>query len=298
MMYKKNLHPPPDQLTLKFPPAILSSLILGLLTFLYAPLLWYWYDGWLHKNISIEHEYFSQGIIGLPYAVQLCWFNRGQWQKLPDRPHPLGVLLLLLGGIAYQSGQADLVNLSFPTILTGLCLWLKSIPGLQIQGFSLLLVWLATPNQIPYLITPYFLPLQTSIAHATALILNPFGLNIKVDQIYLYIGENLIEANPHASSLKMVFTSLYLALMLLYWRQRKLPPTQTTILFLTMTIILSIIANIIRNIFLIFFYAMNDELAFDWLNQGWGGELYSALILSTLVPILMRIEKLEKVDDR
>ncbi|MCY7278239.1 MAG: cyanoexosortase B, partial [Phormidesmis sp. CAN_BIN44] len=41
-----------------------NAALMGLLTLLYAPLLLHWVDGWLRKNISIEHEYFSHGIIG------------------------------------------------------------------------------------------------------------------------------------------------------------------------------------------------------------------------------------------
>ena len=43
-----------------------NYLIIALLAIIYAPLLGHWYDGWLNKSISIEHEYFSHGIIGFP----------------------------------------------------------------------------------------------------------------------------------------------------------------------------------------------------------------------------------------
>ena len=56
-----------------------------LLALLYAPLLLHWVDGWLHKSISTEHEYFSHGLIGLPFAAYLVWQNRQSWQALPHR---------------------------------------------------------------------------------------------------------------------------------------------------------------------------------------------------------------------
>jgi len=40
---------------------------------LYGPLLWHWVDGWVSKSISIQHEYFSHGILGIPLAFKLVW---------------------------------------------------------------------------------------------------------------------------------------------------------------------------------------------------------------------------------
>lgn len=96
---------------------LLNGAIIAMLVILYTPLLLHWCDGWLHKTISIEHEYFSHGLIGLPFAAYIAWTNRKQWRQLPDATHPLGVALLALGAIAYLSGQTELVNLSFPRSL-------------------------------------------------------------------------------------------------------------------------------------------------------------------------------------
>lgn len=128
---------------------LFSWLMLGLLAILYGPILGYWYDGWLNKSISIEHEYFSHGLIGLPYAAYLVWQQRKQWQRLPDTSHPLGLSLLVFGGILYLTGLAQWVYLSLPLVLIGMSLWLKGVPGLKLQWFPLLLIFLATPNQIP-----------------------------------------------------------------------------------------------------------------------------------------------------
>ncbi|MDY7016216.1 MAG: archaeosortase/exosortase family protein, partial [Cyanobacteriota bacterium] len=145
------------QIQQKLPPIVqqnVLNLALGLLfVALYAPLLWHWSDGWINKSISIEHEYFSHGLIGLPFAAYLVWENHKKWERLRDRANPFGAFLLGLGAVFYTTGVTEWVNLSFPLILTGLCLWLKGIEGLKLQKFPLLFVWLATPNAIPYLIT-------------------------------------------------------------------------------------------------------------------------------------------------
>ena len=268
---------------------LLGGAILALLALLYTPLLVHWYDGWLHKNISTEHEYFSHGLIGLPFAAYLSWDQRRLWQRLPDMAHPLGVILMLLGGVFYLSGIADWVNLSLSTVLAGLCLWLKGIPGFRLQAFPLLLVFLATPTAVPYLIAPYTLPLQSFIAGTAGFILNQFGMNVTVEQINLYVGGRIVEVAPYCAGLKMLFTSLYVGLMLLYWTGA-IASRLKTMIFLVSAVITSISANILRNTLLTFFHGTGQEQAFECLHAGWGGDIYSTCMLGLLVLILNRIE--------
>jgi cyanoexosortase B len=264
--------------------------ILGVLALLYAPILLHWLDGWLNKTISTEHEYFSHGIIGIPFAAYLSWINRKKWQRLPDGNHPLGVALLIMGGIFYLSGVTEWVNLSFPAILTGLCLWLKGIPGFKLQGFPLLLVFLATPTALPYLIAPYTLPLQSFIAGTAGFILSQFGMEVAVDGTNIFVGGRIVEVAPYCAGLKMLFTTLYVCLMLLYWTGA-LSSRRTTIWFLSTAVVLSISANIIRNTLLSFFHGTGQHAAFEWLHDSWGGDLYSAIMLLLLVPILNRFDR-------
>ncbi len=264
---------------------LLNLAILGVLLLLYAPILLHWFDGWLHKNISTEHEYFSHGIIGLPFAAYLAWMNRKKWTRLPDNIHPLSAVFLLLGTVFYLSGVTEWVNLSLPVILAGLCLWFKGIAGLRSQGFPLLLVFLATPTAVPYLIAPYTLPLQSFIAGTAGFILNQFGMDVTVDEINLYVGGRIVEVAPYCAGLKMLFTTLYVGLMLLYWTDA-LSSRRTTISFLSLAVIISTTANIIRNTLLTFFHGTGQEGAFKWLHDGWGGDLYSACMLVSLVPLL------------
>ncbi|MEH2161848.1 MAG: cyanoexosortase B [Nostoc sp.] len=264
---------------------LLNLAIIGVLLLLYAPILLHWLDGWLHKNISTEHEYFSHGIIGLPFAAYLVWMNRKKWKRLPDKIHPLSAVLLLVGAVFYLSGVTEWVNLSLPVILAGLCLWFKGIAGLRSQGFPLLLVFLATPTAMPYLIAPYTLPLQSFIAGTAGFILNQFGMDVTVYEINLYVGGRIVEVAPYCAGLKMLFTTLYVGLMLLYWTD-SLSSRRTTISFLSLAAIVSTAANIIRNTLLTFFHGTGNEEAFKWLHQGWGGDLYSACMLVSLVPLL------------
>ncbi len=65
---------------------------------IYVPLIIYWYDGWINKSIGIEHEYFSHGVIGLPFAAYIVWQKREKWLKLPEKFQPIGAALLGLAG--------------------------------------------------------------------------------------------------------------------------------------------------------------------------------------------------------
>lgn len=289
------------QISKKFPLSLNSYffdyIIIALLAILYSPLIFHWYDGWLNKNISIEHEYFSHGVIGLPFAIYICWLQRKKWHKLAERVHPLGFFLFSIGGLLYTTGVPELVNLSFPLVLGGICLWLKGIPGFKLQSFPLLLVLLATPNSLPYLITPLTLPLQKFIAVSAGFILMQFGLDITVEQIYLAVGGRLVEVAPYCAGLKMLFTSLYVGLMLLYWTGN-LSDRRRTSLLLVGAAAISITANIIRNTILTCFHGIGKDKLFTWLHDGWGGDLYSAMMLGTIILLLKFIEKLEEQTER
>ncbi|MEA5618098.1 cyanoexosortase B [Cronbergia sp. UHCC 0137] len=274
-----------SRITNKLPTELFNLSIISILLLLYAPLIWHWFDGWLHKNISTEHEYFSHGIIGLPYAAYLVWIYRKKWQRLPTINHPFSFFILLIGGIFYVSGVTDWVNLSLPIILAGLCLSFKGIPGLKMQIFPLLLVFLATPTALPYLIAPYTLPLQSFIAGTAGFIINQFGMAVTVEGINLYVGGRIVEVAPYCAGLKMLFTTLYVSLMLLYWTNT-LSYRRLTLTFLSMSITISVTANIIRNTILTFFHGTNQDTAFAWLHDGWGGDLYSGCMLLLLVPLL------------
>jgi cyanoexosortase B len=266
-------------------PTIINYAIIGVLIMLYGPILLHWLDGWLKKSISTEHEYFSHGIIGIPFAIYLAWLNRKQWTRLADRSHPLGAVLLLIGGILYLSGVAEWVNLSLPLILIGLCFWLKGLSGFQLQAFPLLLIFLATPTAVPYLIAPYTMPLQSFIAGTAGFILSQFGMQVTVDSINIYVGGRIVEVAPYCAGLKMLFTTVYVGLMLLYWTGA-LSSRRTTFWFLSTAVLISVTANIIRNTLLTFFHGSGNEEAFKWLHDSWGGDLYSGLMLILLIPVL------------
>ncbi len=269
---------------------LFEYLIIGFLIILYAPLLIHWYDGWLNKSINIEHEYFSHGMIGLPFAVYITWLKRKKWQRLENITNPWGMFFLALAVLFYLTGVSELVNLSLPIILVGICLCIKGLPGLKLLGFPLILVLLATPNSLPYLITPLTLPLQKFIATTAAFILIQFGIDVSVEQIYLSVGGRLVEVAPYCAGLKMLFTSIYVSLMLLYWTNNHQDKKKASTLLIG-AIILSVTANIIRNTLLTFFHGTAQDELFHWLHDSWGGDVYSALMLGSIVLLLNFLDR-------
>ena len=261
---------------------LLTLAIAALIFLMYAPLIIYWYDGWFNKSISIEHEYFSHGVIGLPFAGYIAWNNRQKWENLANISHALGAVLLGIGGVWYISNIPDLINLSFPVILTGICLWFKGIPGFKLMSMPLLFILLASPNHIPYLIEPYILPLQKFIAGVAGFILIQLHMNVTIEEIYLYVGGRIVEVAPHCAGLKMLFTSLYVSLMLLYWNRAIKSLAKTTFLLIS-AVLISVGANILRNTLLTILYGTGQNEAFHWLHDGWGGDIYSTCILGLLM---------------
>jgi cyanoexosortase B len=270
--------------------------ILGLLGLMYIPVILHWCHGWISKSISIEHEYFSHGLIGLPYAGYLIWQKRQRWENLPGGTGSyagvdrwIGLAIIGLAGLFYLNGMPETVNLSLPLILGGLCLWLKGVAGLQLFAFPLLFVTLSTPNEVPYLIAPLTLPLQSFIAGTAGILLNLLGFNVVVDGIHLFINGRQVEVAPYCAGLKMLFTSLYVAVMLLHWTQLW-RIRQLVITFLVSTVVISVASNIIRNTILTFFHGTGQDKAFIWLHDGWGGDVYSALMLGSLVLLINKLE--------
>lgn len=268
----------------------IEPIILSLLCVLYLPLLWHWVDGWLSKSISIQHEYFSHGLLGIPFASYLVWEARSQWRSLPNRTHWLAVPALLAAALFYNSGLLDLMNLSLPLLLAGLLLALKGGAGFQLYLFPWILVLLSTPTQFPYLIEPYILPLQSFIASVAGFILLQFDVQVVVDGIYLYVNDQLVEVAPHCAGLKMLFTSLYMGLILTYWTGLNRSRLRTGLFFIGI-IGVSVIGNIIRNAVLTFFHGEQMTAAFKWLHDSWGGDLYSAAMLGCLVGLVRLIEQ-------
>ncbi|AFZ48109.1 eight transmembrane protein EpsH [Cyanobacterium stanieri PCC 7202] len=268
----------------------ISYIILLFLCLIYLPLIWHWYDGWLNKTIGIEHEYFSHGVIGIPFAFYLCWLDRKKWHNLPDLFRPEGFFPLTMGGIFYLSGVPEFVNLSFPLVLLGICYFLKGKAGLKLFWFPFVLIILATPNSIPYLITPYTLWLQRFIASLSGFLLFHLGFDVSVNGIYISVNGRLVEVAPYCAGLKMLFTSLYVSLILLYWREVLGDRTRSLCLIIG-AVFISVIGNVFRNAILAFFHGARQDNLFVWFHDDWGGSLYSTLMLACIFGLLLYIEK-------
>ena len=262
----------------------------ALLAVAYGPLLVHWGRGWLTKSISIEHEYFSYGLIGLPFAAYLVWEKRSRWAALPDRADPIGWGLLGVGVALYFSGVTDWVNLSFPIALVGLCGVWKGAAGWRLMAAPLIFTALATPNEIPYLIAPYVVGLQRLIAAVSGFLLDQVGLEAQVEGIYLYVRDRAVEVAPHCAGLKMLLTCWYVGLMLIYWSGTVRAKAQLALFFVGATAI-SVVMNIARNTILAYLHGTGQDGMFEFMHEGTGGDLYSAVMLMGVVLWFRAIER-------
>ncbi|HEY9688551.1 MAG TPA: cyanoexosortase B [Coleofasciculaceae cyanobacterium] len=263
---------------------------LALLAVAYGPLLFHWVRGWLTKSISIEHEYFSYGLIGLPFAAYIAWEKRSRWAALPEQSHPIGWGLLGLSAALYLSGVADWVNVSFPIALVGLCGLRKGVAGWRLMAAPLIFTALATPNEIPYLIAPYVVGLQRFIAAVSGFLLDQIGLDAQVEGIYLYVRDRAVEVAPHCAGLKMLLTCWYVGLMLIYW-SGTVRAKSPLVLFLVGTTAISVAMNIVRNTILAYLHGTGQDGMFDFMHEGTGGDLYSAVMLMAVVLWFRAIER-------
>jgi cyanoexosortase B len=265
-------------------------LTFGLLAVLYVPLMLYWIDGWLNKSISIDHEYFSFALIGFPYAAIAAWELRHRWSELPDRANFLGLSLLVTAGVFYISQLQNLMNLSLPLMLGSLVLLSKGFAGLRLMAFPLLFVALATPTALPYLIVPYLLPLQQFIASVVGFLLMQIGMNVSVDQIYVFVNERIVEVAPYCAGLKMMMTSVYVGLMILHYTGNIHSRIKATSVLVGAALI-SVVGNIIRNTLLSFFHGTDNTAMFAWIHDSWGGDVFSALLLFSVLLLMKGIDK-------
>lgn len=268
----------------------IESATLVLLALLYVPLILYWLDGWLNKSISIDHEYFSYAILGFPYAAIIAWELRHRWCELPDHANFLGLSLLVAGGIFYVSPIQNLMNLSLPVVLSGIVLLFKGLAGFRLMGFPLLFVALATPTAFPYLFVPYLLPLQKLIAGVVGFLLMQIDMNVTVDQIYVLVNDRTVEVAPYCAGLKMMMTSVYVGLIILYQTGNIYSRIKVSLL-LVGAALLSIIGNIIRNTLLSYFHGTDNTAMFDWLHASWGGDVFSGLLLASVLLLMHGIDR-------
>ncbi|MEL7523902.1 MAG: exosortase, partial [Cyanobacteria bacterium J06553_1] len=251
----------------------------------------------------IVPDLFSQG-----YDTRLCDNTRSfstMWHLIPlslvvlfrlkllpfsTQSHWLAFPILLGSFAFYNSGLVDLMNVSLPLLLLSLLLVLKGAAGLRLFFFPWVLLLLSTPTQLPYLLEPYVLPLQSFIAASAGFILLQFGIDVQVNGIYLSVGERLVEVAPHCVGLKMLFTSLYMGMILTYWTGLTRSLLRTNLFFIGI-IGVSVVGNIIRNATLTYFHGASMTSAFEWLHDSWGGDVYSAVMLGALVVLVNLLER-------
>jgi cyanoexosortase B len=142
------------------------------------------------------------------------------------------------------------------------------------------------------LLTPFTLHLQAFITNTAGFLLFVLGVpDLAIDGIYITVRDRVVEVAPYCAGLKMLFTSTYLAVMLLHWTGtwRSRPKVTATLIG---TVIISVTVNILRNTLLTYFYGMGHTDLFHWTHESLGGDLISMLMLVGVVLWLDLVERM------
>ncbi|MEM8778986.1 MAG: archaeosortase/exosortase family protein, partial [Cyanobacteria bacterium P01_G01_bin.49] len=123
-------------------------------------------------------------------------------------------------------------------------------------------------------------------------LLQQLRVNSHVNGIYLYVNNIPVEVAPYCAGLKMLFTSLYVSLLLLHWTGN-LSNRNRIVTLLSSAVVISVIANIIRNTLLAVFHGHGQAKAFEILHDGWGGDIYSVVMLIAIIGVNSMLERIE-----
>lgn len=113
---------------------------------------------------------------------------------------------------------------------------------------------------------------------------------MRVNEIYLFVNDRVVEVAPYCAGLKMLFTSLYVGLILLYWTGAWMSRPKVIRLLLGI-LLLNLLANIVRNALLTYFHGASQTAAFHWLHDSWGGDLFSTGLLGLIVLLMRWIDR-------
>ena len=100
------------------------------------------------------------------------------------------------------------------------------------------------------------------------------------------MGGRIVEVAPHCAGLKMLFTSLYVSLMLLYWNRAIKSLAKTTFLLIS-AVLISIGANILRNSLLTILYGTGQNE--DKMRSHRGHNDYQEVNPCSLALIFVRV---------
>jgi exosortase len=195
--------------------AWMTSTLLGVLLFVYAPTLAGLARQWAHD------DNYSHGFLVPLFAAYVAWQRREQLAAADIRPCAVGVALLLLGALTFVAGQLAaelfLTRISLVAMLAGILGFVWGRGHLRLLAFPLLFLFFMVPlpavvfNQIT-------LPLQFVASAAGETIIRATGIPVLREGNVLQLPSGNLEVVQACSGIRSLVSLGMAAVVMSYIR--------------------------------------------------------------------------------
>jgi exosortase len=239
--------------------AAAGAIVLAALTFVYAPVVASLVRQWA------SDENYSHGFLVAPFALLAVWKARGALRALPARPHPAGLVVVVLGILLLTVGQFGaelfLTRISLVVVIAGSVLFLWGGAHLRRVAFALLLLLLVIP--LPTLVlNRVSFPLQLLASRTAETALSAAGVPVLREGNVLVLPHGALEVAQACSGIRSLASLIALALILARFRHDPASPGRTALLA-ALAVPIAVIANAAR--------VAGTGLAAAWVGQ-WAAE--------------------------
>lgn len=248
----------------------------GLLLLCYWPILFRMGTQWATDE-NMGHGFFVPLFAGL-----VAWQRREELLAEPRTPNPLGLLVVIFGGllslVATVGAELFSARLSFVIALFGTVLYLGGTRWIKILLFPLVLLLFMIP--IPAIIySALTMKLQTLASELGELMITAMGIPVLREGNILRIPSQPLDIAEACSGIRSLMTLLFLALIISYFTDKKVW-MRWALLFATVPI--AILANGMRVAITALLSEHNKEWASGWFHEMEGFIIYFIDIIALL----------------
>ena len=187
------------------------GLVCGVTLLVYAPVLTSLVRQWA------SDDNYSHGFLVAPFAVYFAWLRRRDLAALPNRPHWVG-LVLVLGSLAVLlagrlGAELFLARVSLIGLIAGAVVFLYGLAHLRVLAFPIAFLLLMVPlpavvfNQMAF-------PLQLLASSAGEGVLSASGIPVLREGNILVLPTTTLEVVEACSGIRSLVSLLTLALIL------------------------------------------------------------------------------------
>ena len=212
----------------------------GLLILCYWPILYRMGTQWATDE-NMGHGFFVPIMAGF-----VAWQRRDELMAEPRKPNPLGLVIVILGGllsvIATLGAELFSARFSFVVALFGTILYLGGTRWLKLLLFPLLLLLFMIP--IPAIIySSITMKLQTLASQLGEVMISAMGIPVLREGNTLKIPSQTLDIAEACSGIRSLMTLMFLSLFVSYFMDKKV---WMRWVLLVATIPIAIIANGVR----------------------------------------------------